>query len=94
MAAKPNLEKLKPNGYLHGARRAKLFQTGGSTAVRIPKEFQLEDEDLMITKVSDGILISAAPKRLSVAKWWGSWDPDPDFMADGRQQPAMQGRDF
>ena len=48
----------------------------------------------MITKVSEGILISPAPKRSSVAKWWMSWDADSRFMADGRQQPAMQARDF
>lgn len=94
MPAKPRSEKPKPNSYLHEARRAKLFQNGGSAAVRIPKDFQLEGDDLMITKVSDGILISPAPKRISVAKWWAGWDADPGFMADGRQQPAMQVRDF
>ena len=94
MPSKPRPEKPKSNSYLNVARRAKIFQNGGSSAVRIPKDFQLEDDDLMITKVSEGILISPVPKRLSVAKWWMSWDADPGFMADGRQQPAMQARDF
>lgn len=94
MPSKQSAEKSKPQSYLQEGRRAKIFRTGGSAAVRIPKDFQLEDDDLMITKVSEGILISPVPKRLSVAKWWMSWDADPGFMADGRQQPAMQARDF
>jgi antitoxin VapB len=92
MAAKPDS---KPKiSYIEGARATKSFRTGGSVAVRIPKEFQLTESDLMITKVSDGLLISPAPQVKSVADWWTSWSADPDFMRDGRQQPAMQQRDF
>jgi antitoxin VapB len=78
------------------ARRAKTktFRTGGSTAVRIPKEFQLEESEVMITRVAEGILISPATAPLTVAGWWDSWEAMPDFMADGRQQPAMQNRDL
>jgi virulence-associated protein VagC len=74
------------------ARATRSFRTGGSIAVRIPKEFQLAESDLTITKVADGLLISAAPPRKGVADWWAGWKADPDFMAGGRQQPAMQDR--
>ncbi len=94
MATKRKSEPARPDSYIQNSRRAKVFQNGGSAAVRIPKEFQLEDDDLMITKLNDGIFISPAPKRVSVAAWWAAWDADPTFMADGRQQPAMQKRDF
>jgi virulence-associated protein VagC len=74
------------------ARATRSFRTGGSMAVRIPKEFQLAASDLTITKVADGLLISAAPPSKGVADWWAGWKADPDFMAGGRQQPAMQDR--
>lgn len=94
MPTKSRQSKSPEVSYVAEARRAKVFRTGGSVAVRIPKDFYLEDDDLMITKVTDGILLSPVPKVLSVTKWWATWDADPTLMADGRQQPAMQVRDF
>ncbi len=76
------------------SRATRSFRTGGSMAVRIPKGFQLAESDLMITKVADGLLITAAPQKDGVADWWAGWKADPDFMADGRQQPPMQDRSF
>jgi antitoxin VapB len=83
-------------GAMREGRRAKTktFRTGGSTAVRIPKGFQLEESEVMITRVAEGILISPATGPLTVADWWDSWEAMPDFMADGRHQPAMQTRDL
>ena len=94
MSAKPRPPQSPEISYAADARRAKVFRTGGSVAVRIPKDLYQEDDELMITKVTDGILLSPAPRVLSVAQWWAGWDADPTFMADGRQQPAMQVRDF
>lgn len=74
--------------------RSKVFRTGGSLAIRLPKEFHPEESEVMITKVAEGLLITAPPAPPTVAGWWASWDADPLFMADGRQQPAMQARDF
>ena len=74
--------------------RTKTFRTGGSTAVRIPKEYQLEESEVMISRVAEGILISPVIAPRIVAHWWDSWDAMPDFMAEGRNQPAMQVRDF
>jgi virulence-associated protein VagC len=80
-------------GLLRLASKLQEFH-GGSTAVRIPRDFHMEDTDLMITRVEDGLLITRAPQVKNVADWWGSWEADPGFMAEGRQQPAMQARDF
>lgn len=37
--------------------RAKLFQNGGSQAVRIPKEFRFETEAVIIRKTEMGLLL-------------------------------------
>jgi antitoxin VapB len=74
--------------------RSKAFRTGGSIAVRIPREYQLPGTEVMISKVKEGLLISALPAVTTAADWWTEWEADPTFMADGRQQPAMQVRDF
>jgi antitoxin VapB len=74
--------------------RARVFRTGGSRAVRLPKEFRPEGDEVLMTRVEEGLLISPLPAVLTVADWWDGWQADPDFMADGRHQPAMQKRDF
>ena len=80
--------------YSVAPRSLRVFRTGGSVAVRIPRELQFADDDLMIAKVQEGLLITAAPRTHSVREWWGSWEADPAFMAGGRRQPAAQARDF
>jgi virulence-associated protein VagC len=74
--------------------RSKVFRSGGSLALRLPKDFQPEDDEVMITRVKEGLLISPIAAVSAVADWWDGWPADPDFMADGRQQPAMQDRDL
>lgn len=74
--------------------RAKTFRTGGSTAVRIPKEFNLEESEVMISRVAEGLLISPVSPAMTVAEWWDTWEAMPDFMADGRNQPAPQERNW
>ncbi len=72
--------------------RSRTFRNGGSTAVRIPKEFQLEESEVMISRVAEGILISPVTRPATVSEWWDSWEAMPDFMSEGRQQPAAQDR--
>lgn len=74
--------------------RSKTFRTGGSTAVRIPKEFNLEESEVMISRVADGVLITPVSPAMTVSEWWDTWEAMPDFMADGRNQPAPQERNW
>lgn len=70
---------------------AKLFQNGQSQAVRLPKEFRFEGDEVYIKK--SGNLIMLLPMN-------NPWDPlldslnkfSPDFMTT-REQPAQQIRD-
>jgi len=74
--------------------RGKTFRNGGSTAVRIPKEFNLEESEVVISRVAEGILISPISPAMTVTEWWDTWEAMPDFMADGRHQPAPQERNW
>ena len=94
MPSKLRRAKSAGTNYSVAARSVRVFRTGGSVAVRIPRELQFPDGDLMIARVQEGLLITPAPRTRSVAEWWGSWEADPAFMADGRRQPAAQVRDF
>ena len=44
-------------------KTAKLFRTGGSQAVRLPKEFRLEGSEVYILQEGDRIIL--LPKRKS-----------------------------
>lgn len=70
---------------------AKVFKSGNSQAVRIPKEFHLEDEEVEIRRKGDSLILR--PKKRSWTALFESLDKfTDDFMTDGRHQPPMQKR--
>lgn len=73
-------------------KTAKVFRSGNSQAVRIPKEFQLESDEVEIRR--RGTLLILRPKVHSWASLFDSLKKfSDDFMADGRNQPGVQRRD-
>jgi antitoxin VapB len=73
-------------------QRAKVFQNGRSQAIRLPKEFRVDSDEVYLKKTPEGFLVIARDP----------WDvffegveemPD-DFMAGGRRQPPAQHRDW
>ena len=72
-------------------RTAKIFKSGNSQAVRIPKDFQLEGNEVEIQKKGDNLVLR--PKRKSWARLIASLDKfTDDFMDTGRNQPPVQKR--
>ena len=68
--------------------RAKLFANGGSQAVRLPKEFRFDGEEVEVRRFGTGVLIT--PVEIDLDEWFRSMDlaaGDDDFMAEGRNQP-------
>ena len=71
---------------------AKLFANGRSQAVRLPKEFRFEGDEVYISRMGKAVVL--LPKK-------GSWDilfdaldgVSDDFMAE-RDQPPQQVRDL
>lgn len=50
---------------------AKVFVTGNSQAIRLPKAFRLDSEEVWISKSTDGILtIQPKPKRTRLRHFW------------------------
>lgn len=72
-------------------KNTKLFMSGNSQAVRIPREFQLEGDEVEIQRRGNTLVIR--PKK-------ETWQPltdslamfTDDFMEEGRQQPTIQKR--
>ena len=73
---------------------AKLFKTGRSQAVRLPKEFRFDGKEVRIRRVGTGVLLE--PMTTDMKKIFEEMDRiggDPIFP-DGREQPPMQEREF
>ena len=74
------------------SKTAKIFRSGNSQAVRIPKEFQLEGTEVEIQRRGDALILR--PKRKSWALFLESLGKfSDDFMESGREQPDEQERD-
>ena len=72
-------------------KTAKVFRSGNSQAVRIPKEFHLEGEEVEIRKRGGSLILR--PTRKSWAALIESLEKfSDDFMEDGRNQPPAQNR--
>lgn len=74
-------------------RTTKLFKSGNSQAVRIPKDFQLYGEEVEIFKRNGDIIIREIPKNLAKAFDILTHLPE-DFFAEGREDLPPQDRDF
>jgi len=73
-------------------KTAKIFKSGNSQAVRIPKEFQLEGTEVEIERRGDTLILR--PKRKSWEPFLDCLDDfSDDFLESGREQQPPQDRD-
>ena len=71
---------------------AKVFTSGNSQAVRIPKEFHIDFSELCIKKIGSSIILT--PKECNWENLERSLSEfSDDFMTEGRSQPSMQERE-
>ncbi|MCQ2592542.1 MAG: type II toxin-antitoxin system VapB family antitoxin [Treponema sp.] len=70
----------------------KVFTSGNSQAVRIPKEFHIDHSDLCIKKMGSTIILFPQENRWENLERSLSEFSD-DFMSDGRNQPVLQIRE-
>ncbi len=73
---------------------AKLFRNGRSQAVRLPREFRFEGDEVRIKRVARGVLLE--PLIADTAKWFEELDRfnSEPFMPDGRHQPVTPKREI
>lgn len=68
---------------------AKIFKTGRSQAVRLPKECRFDTNEVKVTKIGDKVILE--PLKPTMKMPWAAIDSlgDSNFMPEGREQPAM-----
>jgi len=72
-------------------KTVRVFKSGNSQAVRIPKEYQVSESEMIINKIGSTIILLPQndPWELFVKSLEQFSE---DFFKDGRRQPAMQER--
>jgi len=71
---------------------AKLFRNGRSQAVRLPREFRFQGDEVRIRRVPEGVLLEALIP--DTATWFAELsrlNTEP-FMKNGRKQPKTPRR--
>ncbi len=71
--------------------KSRVFQSGNSQAIRIPKEFQLNSAEVEITSVDGGLIIRKVGKSLRQA--FETLSEMEDAFPAGREQPQNQDRE-
>ena len=70
----------------------KVFKSGNSQAIRIPKEFSVDENELYIQKVGNSIILTSKHNPWSTFR--NSLDKfSDDVFSDGREQPENQDRE-
>lgn len=77
------------------SRIAKVFRSGNSQAVRLPKEFRFDVDEVEVSREGDAVILR--PHRGATAPWASLRAAidrgfSEDFLEDGRQQPDDQTR--
>lgn len=72
-------------------RTAKLFQNGQSQAVRLPKEFRFQGDDVFIKKMGNATIL--LPRNDPWRSLFNSLNKFSDDFMDERNQPKQQKRD-
>lgn len=70
----------------------KIFKSGNSQAVRLPKGFQFDEKEVQIFRRGDEIVLKKKPRNLARVFELLTELSD-DFMDKGREQPPVQERE-
>jgi antitoxin VapB len=78
---------------------AKLFQHGGSQAVRLPKAFRFEGSEVSVRRDGEAVILEPIkkrrpPTREEMAAFWAMVDSLGNADFPDRDQPPPQERDF
>jgi antitoxin VapB len=71
---------------------SKVFISGNSQAIRLPKEYQVTDSELYIQKIGNTLILFPKTDPWEAFEKSLSQFSD-DFLSGGRNQPEMQNRE-
>ncbi len=71
---------------------ARVFQSGNSQAIRLPKEFRFDVEQVEIFRRGDEIVLRPRPRN-AMSIFNAITDFPADFMAEGREDSESQERE-
>jgi antitoxin VapB len=71
---------------------AKVFQNGRSQAIRLPKEFRVETNEVYLKRTPEGFLV--IPRDPWELFFEGVEELSDDFMSEGRVQPEAERREW
>ncbi|MGA3106334.1 MAG: type II toxin-antitoxin system VapB family antitoxin [Terriglobales bacterium] len=73
---------------------AKLFRNGRSQAVRLPREFRFEGNQVRVRRLADGVLLE--PLITDADQWFAQLDRarEDQFLTKGRNQPQTPRREI
>ena len=71
---------------------AKIFKSGNSQAVRLPKELQFDVTEVQIFRRGEEVVLKKRPRDMGRVFELLTEMSD-DFMENGREQPAFQERE-
>lgn len=72
---------------------AKIFMTGRSQAVRLPKKYRFKSAEVEIRKVGDKVILSPISRQDALDAFM-AMPCCPDFVVDRRQAQEVQERDI
>lgn len=72
-------------------KTAKLFQNGQSQAVRLPKAFRMEGDEVYVKKIGNAVVL--VPKEHYWDLLFNSLEHFTDDFMEERQQPEIQKRE-
>jgi len=74
------------------SKKAKLFQNGGSQAVRLPAEFRLEGDEVQIEKIGNTVVLR--PIKRGWDEFFENPDKAPDDFLQDRKDDIPQDREL
>ena len=94
----PGVSEASP-AFIGSTAHAKLFRHGGSQAVRLPKAFRFDGEEVTVRKEGDAVILEPVKVfRPKTPEEWEAFWAEIDARGGGefpdRDQPPMQERDL
>lgn len=74
--------------------RGKVFTSGGSQAVRIPREFRIDTSEVTIERIGDSLIITPLKSESHRHTWLSWYDAIGEGESIERDQPEEQERNW